>query len=145
MPKRSPRISIWWDSDRYVCKFTFSYELVDFLHDLPKRDRKFDADEKTWSFRARHLDALLSECRRLGFVIEREDSEETEGSSRSESNSTETLLVSFFRLVPKAAMRAAYCKAAFALHPDHGGNTEAMQELNDLWQRIEREFYAAPQ
>jgi len=116
---------------------------VDFLRSLPKRDRRFNDEERTWSFKAEHLDAVLSECRRLGFLIERKGTEEAEWPSRTEPNSIEQLLVEFFGLVPRDAMRSAYCRAALALHPDRGGNTEAMQRLNSLWQRIEREFYGA--
>jgi hypothetical protein len=140
---RRPRISIWWDSDEYVCQFSFSYEIVDFLRSLPRRDRRSNDDDKTWSFRSKHLDAVLFECRRLGFQIERLDIADAEDwPSRTEPNSTELLLVNFFRMVPKEAMRRAYCAAALTLHPDRGGDTADMQRLNDLWQRIEKEWYA---
>jgi hypothetical protein len=139
--RKAPHISVWWERDEYSCRFSYSHELVDFLRSLPKKDRRFNDEEKTWSFRAKHLDSVLLECRHLGFRIEREG-EEYEPQSRTDSSATETLLVSFFRLVPKSAMRAAYLKAALALHPDRGGSTADMQQLNSLWQRIEKEFYA---
>jgi hypothetical protein len=41
-------------------------------------------------------------------------------------------VLKFFRLIPYAAMRAAY-RAAQHLHPDHGGNAEDITVLNKLW------------
>jgi len=35
-----------------------------------------------------------------------------------------------------SALRAAYRAAATDLHPDHGGSTEQMQKLNDVWARV---------
>jgi hypothetical protein len=139
MAKRRPHISIWWDSDEYVCRFSFSYELVDFLRGLPKKDRRFDDEEKTWSFRARHLEAVLDECHRLGFDVNHQDGAgDVPTSTEPSSNDT---LVNFFRLVPKEAMQAAYKRAAIALHPDRGGNSESMKKLNRLWSEIQHEFY----
>jgi len=51
-------------------------------------------------------------------------------------------LAEFAALLPFEAAQAAYRAAARILHPDHGGGTLKMQQLNVAWSRVES-FYAS--
>lgn len=46
----------------------------------------------------------------------------------------------FGKLLPYAVARTAYLLAAKQLHPDHGGSTREMQQLNDAWARVEAHY-----
>lgn len=58
----------------------------------------------------------------------------------SKVSSSPDPLTEFARLLPFKAVRSAYRVAALLLHPDHGGSTERMQELNHAWKRVEVSF-----
>jgi hypothetical protein len=78
---------------------------------------------------------VLDEAQSLGFTCKHEG--ETSNEPPPASRTDETILA-FFRLLPPAALKAAYYKAAGELHPDHGGDLEAMKKLNQLWHQIEK-------
>jgi hypothetical protein len=123
---------IWWDflEKRYWVSFDFSREFVDFLKTtIPKGARRHDPNSKAWSF-GKH----------------------TSASSKSKPRAPRTevynprlwTVLDFFTALPPEAVAAAYKKAALLCHPDRGGTHEEMIYLNDLWERLQKEFYEQP-
>src|SRR5207245_10426113 len=56
-------------------------------------------------------------------------------------SSTEDAVVAFMNLVPYDAAKRCFLLAAQTHHPDKGGDAQKMSKLNELWSRIEKEFY----
>lgn len=55
---------------------------------------------------------------------------------------TEDCIIAFFSLVPYEAAKKAYLVASSTLHPDKpSGDGVKMTKLNELWSRIEKEFF----
>jgi hypothetical protein len=61
---------------------------------------------------------------------------------RSRPSSPIDPLSAFAALLPFRAAHAAYREAAKIFHPDHGGNGEKMQQLNELWQQVKVHYQA---
>jgi hypothetical protein len=55
---------------------------------------------------------------------------------------TEDAVLAFFALIPYDAAKTAYRRAAQDVHPDkQGGDATKMAKLNDLWARLEKEYF----
>jgi hypothetical protein len=54
----------------------------------------------------------------------------------------DTELLAFARLLTYAEAKTVFRTMAMRLHPDHGGDAEAMQRLNSIWERLELFFIA---
>lgn len=144
---KPPTFTLWEAGGVFLCSFSYSPGLVDFIKEtIPARERRWDKDAKAWSFAAGHAHRVLNEARRLGFSCRTEgigeDARRDTPPPRPAYRNTDDAIVAFFRLLPPDALKAAYRAAAIKLHPDHGGDEQAMKELNELWQRIEEELLA---
>jgi hypothetical protein len=61
---------------------------------------------------------------------------------RSSATVSTDPLSAFFALLPFSAAHAAYREASKLFHPDHGGDEQKMQRLNELWQQVEAHYQA---
>jgi len=118
----------------------FTFLIEELKSRIPARERSYSPSTKEWLIDARSRDALetwLDDARALfGAQVEWQPTkhEHTRAKPRNETNAHAVL-----HLLPSAppeVVRAAYKALAMKHHPDHGGDTEAMQRLNEAYERL---------
>jgi hypothetical protein len=154
---------IWWDTSAqaYVLSSSYNDKLVEGLKGLiPSGDRNFDPTSKFWYVKEQYGEFLrqmcinafgLSAVQFTSKVVAEQAHSQTynrAGSGaqgamlNSATGTTEDALVAFANMVPYDAMKKAYLLTCQILHPDKPtGDGAKMMKLNDLWARIEKEFY----
>lgn len=122
--------------------------IVTFLKkNIPHSDRSWEPLSKTWTFTEQYLNGVQKICTVVFGAQEVAvlTKDKVEGSSKvnsvQSSNTLDSVLLSFMKLLPFDAALKAYRTAALTLHPDRGGDMEAMTKLNQAWSRIEKEVY----
>jgi hypothetical protein len=145
---------IFWDVkvQAYQLQMKSDYgrieKTVQFLKQaIPHSDRNWEPTTKTWTFTEKYLDGVQKFCVLIFGAQEVAclTRDKVEGSTRSVSvqttNTLDSALLIFMKLLPFEAAQAAYRRASMTLHPDKGGDMEAMTKLNQAWTRIEKELY----
>jgi hypothetical protein len=152
---------IWWvdSAQAYAITFAYKVDLVEKLKGvIPSGDRDYDPTSKTWYVKEQYGAAIRSLAEAafgVGSVsfTSRQVAEQSRQASYSNAGargaylqpsqgSTEDAVVAFMNLVPYDAARRAYLLAAQTLHPDKPeGDGMKMAKLNELWVRVEKEFY----
>jgi hypothetical protein len=153
---------VWWDdtSQAYVLSCSYSQGFIEALKKLiPSGDRNFDPNTKFWYFKEQYGEMLRQLAQTsfglssVSFVSKQVASQSRQAYSNPQSagyvhaaasggGTTEDAVVAFFSLVPYDAAKRCYLLAAQALHPDKPeGDGAKMSKLNELWKRIEKEFY----
>jgi DnaJ-domain-containing protein 1 len=121
-------------SDRDAFEF-----LIEALKDrVPAYDRTYSPASKEWlidaSARA-DLEMWLDDAREVcGASVEWQPTKHERPRTRTAPDAFATL-----HLLPSAppeVVRASYKALAMKHHPDHGGDTEAMQKINEAYRRL---------
>jgi hypothetical protein len=135
---------------------SYSAKLVEGLKMvIPSGDRSFDPQSKNWFFKENYGEMIrkIAEAAlgpgTVSFVSKQvaEQQRQAYQSQRPPSLSTnaqsiDSALVQFVGLLTYDACKRAYLITAQSLHPDkQGGDTQKMAQLNEVWQRIEREVF----
>lgn len=152
---------IWWDvnAQAYVISTSYNEKLVEALKTfVPSGDRNFDPQSKFWYVKEQYGEFVRS-ISTSAFGIHgvsftsRQVAEQAQSQSNQRASSagatlntsagtTEDAIVAFFALLSYDAAKAAYRRAAQDTHPDkQNGDATKMSKLNDLWSRIEREYF----
>lgn len=149
---------IWWQESAGAYAVTFAYNkaLVEGIKLLiPSGDRDFDPTSHTWYVKEQYGE-MLRQLAEKGFgvgsvsftsktVAQQTQQRTYSGNTASvtpASGTTEDAVVAFMGLVPYDAAKRCYLLAAQALHPDKpSGDPSKMARLNELWVRVEKEFY----
>lgn len=109
----------------YALSFIFNEDLVRELKDsIPSEFRRWDPIEKRWLFSPLYLADVEAICRHY-FSPESVSLDIAGGVSSSE------LFVQLFDLLRGEERERVYRTLAMALHPDRGGSTELMKQLNN--------------
>jgi hypothetical protein len=165
----SIRARIWWDAtlDSYVVSTSYNSKLVDSLKQfIPSGSRDFDPPTKFWYIKEQYGDFVRQICESafgvdsVLFTSKNVTQQSTTqnpyasyprpGSApynqtavaSSSPLSTEDAIIAFMNLVPYEAAKKCYLVASASLHPDKPtGDAQKMSRLNQLWERIEKEFY----
>lgn len=150
---------IWWDeqAQAYVVSSSYSVGLVDGLkHLIPAGERDFDPTTKFWYIKEKYGDfarkvaeqafgpgSVSFTSKTVAQQAHQQQRQQSAGAQRTNGQSTlEDAVVAFAQLVGLDAMKQAFRRAAQDMHPDKpGGSAQKMAELNDLWSRVEKEFY----
>ena len=151
---------IWWEesSQSYVVSCSFAPKFVESVKSLiPSGSRTYDPTTKFWNVTEQYgefLRKLAETAFGVGCVsftsrnVTRQASQQSAYSRSSHStlttngqSSTEDAVVAFMNLVPYDAAKRCFLLAAQTHHPDKGGDAQKMSKLNELWSRIEKEFY----
>jgi len=152
---------IWWDvnAQAYVISTSYNEKLVDSLKNfVPSGDRNFDHSSKFWYVKEAYGEFIRSLAtsafgiHAVSFTSKTVAEQSQQASSQRTSSAgttlnpsqgtTEDALVAFFSLLSYDAARTAYRHAATDLHPDkQGGDAVKMARLNELWGRIEKEYF----
>jgi hypothetical protein len=164
----SIKCRIWWDQslDSYVVSSSYSSKLVDNLKQfIPVGSRDFDPVTKFWyikeqygefvrqvaessfgvgsvSFTSKNVTAQSATQNPYTGYPKPGSAPYTQPLSVNGSGTTEDAIVSFFGLLSYEAAKKAYLTASNTLHPDKPtGDGVKMTRLNELWSRIEKEYY----
>jgi hypothetical protein len=152
---------IWWDASAqaYVLSSSYNDKLVEGLKGLiPSGDRNFDPTTKFWYVKEQYGEFLRQMCTNafgisaVSFTSKAVAQQaQSQAYSRagaqgavlnSNNGTTEDAIVAFANMIPYDAMKKAYLLTSQILHPDKpSGDGAKMMKLNDLWARIEKEFY----
>jgi hypothetical protein len=150
---------IWWDSslNSYVVSSSYNTKLVESLKSfIPSGSRDFDPQTKFWYIKEQYgefVRQIAEQAFGVGSVsftsknVSQQASSQQAYSGRptvvsSGSLTTEDALIAFMNLVPYEAAKKCYLFATATLHPDKPtGDAQKMSKLNQLWERIEKEFY----
>ncbi len=125
---------------------------------VPSGDRNFDHSSKFWYVKEAYGEFIRSLAtsafgiHAVSFTSKTVAEQSQQASSQRTSSAgttlnpsqgtTEDALVAFFSLLSYDAARTAYRHAATDLHPDkQGGDAVKMARLNELWGRIEKEYF----
>jgi hypothetical protein len=104
----------------------------------------WDAERKLWRFPA----SLRIDCQRIanrlnrehGFSVSAEEEQAAKRPTRTVDGKPRDLsaaIVAMFALLPPTVRRSTLAGLRRALHPDTGGDTVAMQALNDATSQLE--------
>ena len=152
---------IWWNdqASAYAIVSSFNKDIVNALKVLiPSGDRDYDPNTKTWYVKEMYGEMIRKVAESafgIGSVsftsknVAQQAQQSAFGSSSSArgaylsptNGTTEDALIAFMNLVPYDAAKRAFLLTAQQLHPDKGGDPVKMAKLNELWTRVEKEFY----
>jgi hypothetical protein len=153
---------IWWDvpSQAYVISLAYNEKAVEALKGLiPSGDRNFDPSTKFWYVKEQYGESLRSlfgsafgihavsfTSKQVAEQAQQPPSQRAFGSAgpllNTSTGTTEDAIVAFFSLLSFDAAKQAYRRAAMDLHPDkQSGDGTKMSKLNDLWARLEKEYF----
>jgi DnaJ-domain-containing protein 1 len=121
----------------------FSF-LIEALKDaIPAYDRTYSPASKEWFIHASaraDLEMWLDDARAVfNAKVEWQPSKGKERPRTRTTPRNETTAHAVLHLLPSAppeVVRAAYKALAMKHHPDHGGDTEAMQKINEAYRRL---------
>jgi hypothetical protein len=150
---------IWWDGnlDAYTVSSSYSEKLVNSLKQfIPAGSRDFDPQTKFWHIKEQY-GVFVQQIAEAAFgvgsvsftsknVTQQAGSQQAWSGQRNVSTTnpqtTEDALLAFMNLVPYEAAKKCYLVASQTLHPDRPtGDAQKMSRLNELWDRVEKEFY----
>lgn len=148
---------IWWDdqAQAYVISSSYNDKLVNALKTLiPSGERNYDPQTKFWYVKEK-WGAVIQSIAADAFGIHsvsftskqvaqqaQQQQQAYQRPTTSYQGTTEGAIVEFFGLLSYDAAKHAYRKAAVDLHPDKPtGDAAKMAKLNELWTRIEKEFF----
>lgn len=119
---------------RLEAKVHSPFEAKDLIKDLPRTWRHWDAAEKCWIVELHAVDTLKSSLRLAGFTVRtthRAGSEQRYSAPppRSQRN-PDTWADAMYKALGKSLADKAYKALVPVLHPDRGGDTVCMQQLN---------------
>jgi hypothetical protein len=149
---------IFWDipSGAYVVISAYNEKLVDALKTLiPSGDRSFDPQTKHWFVKEQYGEFLRSMAvsafgvHAVSFTSKTvaEQSAQAQQSSwrpplQTSGGTTESAVLEFFAMLSYDDAKTSYRRAALTVHPDkQGGDAAKMARLNELWSRLEKEYY----
>lgn len=102
----------------------------DFIEDLkmfiPTQNRKWVPDTTSWRVRVTEKTFLKKLLNDHGFVVYEEHLDLQPGGSQKGGNLFEQVLA----MIPDQYVNKVYYALAQAVHPDHGGTSDQMKQLN---------------
>jgi len=118
----------------YDAKVHSPFEAKDYIKDLPRTWRRWDKDDKCWVVELYAIDTLKSSLRIAGFTVRtthQAGSERTRSDwPRASAPKSETWADQMYAALGKELGDKAYKALVPVLHPDRGGDTVCMQQLN---------------
>ena len=159
----SIKCRIWWqeDSQSYVLNCTPCKELKSFVNmlksSIPSGDRDYDPKTYFWYFKEVYGDGVRALAQAVFGIssvsfISRQVAQQAQ-QNRPFNGSASTPIKQAFNefialcntdgndVINYDAAKRVYRKASLTLHPDRGGDPVKMAQLNELWKRVEKEYY----
>ena len=155
---------IWWDQnlDAYTVSSSYNTKLVDSLKQfIPSGSRDFDPTTKFWHIKEQYGEFVRQVAESsfgvgsVSFTSKNVTQQSQNGPSAysgpkynqqsvatTSLQTTDDCLIAFMSLLPYDAAKKAYIVASTTLHPDKPtGDGQKMSRLNELWTRLEKEFF----
>jgi hypothetical protein len=148
---------IFWDttSGAYVVASAYNDKLVEALKTvIPSGERSYDPQTKHWYVKEQYGEMIRSLCttafgvHAVSFTSKTVAEQATQQQRQwqppvqTAGTTTESAVLEFFSLLQYDDAKLVYRKCAMTLHPDkQGGDASKMVRLNELWQRLEKEYY----
>ncbi|MEU1559481.1 hypothetical protein ABZ504_03045 [Streptomyces mirabilis] len=119
---------------RFDAKVHSPFEAKDYIKDLPRTWRAWDKAEKCWVVELYAVDTLTATLRLAGFAVRTTHDtgarqQHSPPPPRTERNA-DTWADSMYKALGKELADKAYKALLPVLHPDRGGATVPMQQLN---------------
>jgi DnaJ-domain-containing protein 1 len=123
-------------SDRDAFEF-----LIEALKDaIPAYDRTYSPASREWFIHASARDSLdnwLDDARAVfNASVEWQPTKHEHTRAKPRNETTAHAVLHLLPSAPPEVVRAAYKALAMKHHPDHGGDTEAMQKINEAYRRL---------
>ncbi|MDX2552782.1 hypothetical protein [Streptomyces stelliscabiei] len=119
---------------RFDAKVHSPFEAKDYIKDLPRTWRHWDKAEKCWVVELYAVDTLVSALSAAGFTVRTTrpagSSYEYNAPPPRAERTKETWADSMYKALGKDLADKAYKALVPVLHPDRGGDTVCMQQLN---------------
>ncbi|TKA13201.1 hypothetical protein [Actinacidiphila oryziradicis] len=106
------------------------FEALGCIRTLPSRLRNWDAAEKCWVISLTLVPELKAALAAEGFKVVVRDAKAGRAESPRRGRAADTWADAMYAAMDKALADRAYKALLPVLHPDRGGDTEAMQALN---------------
>ena len=122
-------------------EFSFNVDAKDELKEKAGRGNyRWVAEEKVWLFRAHLVSMIERVLERHGFdVTNTTTHKQTSGSHQGPLGDPQAAWRAILKSLPKGLDHKLYHAGVRALHPDQGGDLQAMQTLNVAWGQHEQE------
>lgn len=122
---------------------------------VPSGDRSYDPDTRTWFVKEGYGEGLRLLAQSVFGIhnvsfISRTVAEQQQANFVPRNTATVEQIVGEFLIltgfdkqvkIDYDTARRAYRKTAMTLHPDRGGSPEKMARLNEVWSRVEKEYF----
>lgn len=116
----------------WALTFDFSHDMVEGIKEhIPSRKRTYKPDTKAWWLRDDVKEVALSLAKLYCGEVIHESTAPLQGQADADFAALHLL-----PSAPLALVTAAYRILAKELHPDHGGDTVAMQRLNAAYKKL---------
>jgi hypothetical protein len=128
----------------YRVEFPFDRDVVDSIKSIvPAHSRQYDPDEKCWYISPAYRD-VIQEVLEAVFIDVEMDSERTTYTPPPSDRAprTEYTVLHLLPSAPPELVESAYRCLSLLHHPDAGGTTSTMQELNAAVATIRRRVEA---
>lgn len=119
---------------RFDAKVHSPFEAKDFIKDLPHTWRRWDKGEKCWVVELHAVDTLVAALSGAGFTVRTTrpagSSYQYDAPPPRTERSAGTWADSMYRALGRDLGDKAYKALVPVIHPDRGGDTVCMQQLN---------------
>lgn len=151
---------IWWDqsTDAYIVSSTYSRDLEKFVEALkqfiPTGSREYDPTSKFWYIKEQYASMVQNLAEKffgmssVSFTSKTvtQQSQQSHYAPVVSSTPMQKTMSDFVELLPYEAAKRAYLLATQALHPDKHHNDPTFDpskqaKLNEVWTRIEKEYF----
>lgn len=153
---------IWYDLQSQGYCITMSYGNKDIVeamkHLIPSGDRDYDPTTHIWYVKESYGPAIKSiaesafgigsvsfTSKQVAEQATQQQSQRAFGNAGPMLNpaqgTTEDAVLAFFALASFDDAKRLYRATAMLLHPDKGGDASKMARLNELWAKLEKEYF----
>ncbi len=128
---------VWIDPMSGVVKIRTPYNSVfvlDLKREIPKEGRRWNKEDKVWEVEPQFLDQLINIASRY-YNVRRHDGISQPVISDGDTSPYSQML----KLASNELIKKIYRLIANEVHPDRGGDPQAMSVLNDCFEKIKNE------
>lgn len=122
--------------EQYLLRFAYDPTLVSIVKTVPSYARSWQPTSKVWIVDRFYAEQLAADIARMGHTVIGLDAEQIPPPKNTTNGDSGDWARAVFRRVGPGKTDVVYRALSRVLHPDVGGDTELMQELNDARREI---------